>query len=87
MLGEMDQTALRANWERWCSFLFRGRISRGTLRTLIHEDECTVGYERNNVRAKAKKWLIDQGSSLAAEDILLAREHFGYLLPTGWGSG
>jgi len=83
----MNQTTLRTNWERLCSLLFKGRTSRGTLRTLILEDECTVGYDRNDVRAKAKKWLIDHGSSLAAEDILLARNHFGYLLPTGWGGG
>jgi hypothetical protein len=52
---------------------------------LIREEECAVGYDRNDVRAKAKEWLIAHGSSLAAEDILLARDHFGYLLPEGWG--
>jgi len=51
---------------------------------LIREDESAVGYDRNNVRTKAKIWLIDHGSSLAAADILLARDHFGYLLPMGW---
>jgi hypothetical protein len=82
----MNQTSFRANWERLCSFLFKGRRSRGALRALIREDESAVGYARNDVRAKAKKWLIAHGSSLAADDILLARDHFGYLLPMGWGS-
>ena len=83
----MDQTTLRENLRRLCSHLFEGQTSRGTLRTLIREDECTIGYERNDVRARAKKWLIDHGSSLAAEDVVLARDHFGYLLPAGWGGG
>jgi hypothetical protein len=82
----MNQPSFRANWERLCSFLFKSRGSRGTLRALIREDESAVGYNRNDVRAKAKEWLIAHGSSLAAEDILLARDHFGYLLPMGWGS-
>jgi hypothetical protein len=54
---------------------------------LIREEEGAVGYDRDDVRAKAKKWLIAHGSSLAAEDILLARDRFGYLLPLGWGDG
>ena len=81
----MNQTAFRAHWDQLRSFVFRGPTSRGTLRTLIREDENAVGYERNDIRAKAKKWLIAHGSSLAAKDILLARDHFGYLLPMGWG--
>ena len=82
----MNQTAFHAKWESLCSFLFKGRTSGGALRALIREDESAVGYDRNNVRTKAKIWLIDHGSSLAAADILLARDHFGYLLPVGWGS-
>jgi hypothetical protein len=81
----MNQTAFRAHWKRLCSILFKGRTSCGTLRVLIREDESAVGYDRNDIRAKAKKWLIAHGSSLTAEDILLARDHFGYLLPMGWG--
>ena len=81
----MNQTAFRADWERLRSFLFKGRGSRGTLRALIREDESAVGYDRNDVRAKAKTWLIEHGASLGAEDIVLARDHFGYLLPIGWG--
>jgi hypothetical protein len=53
---------------------------------LIREDESTVGYDRNDVRAKAKKWLITNGKTLAAQDVLLARDHFGYLLPANWGA-
>ena len=82
----MNQTFFLATWGRLCSFLFRDRGPRGALRALIREDESTVGYERNDVRAKAKKWLIAHGSSLAARDILLAKDHFGYLLPKEWGS-
>jgi hypothetical protein len=48
---------------------------------LIREEEVTVGYDRNGIRAKTKKWLIAHGSSLTPKDILLAWSHFGYLLP------
>jgi hypothetical protein len=80
----MNQPSFRAHWERVRSFLFKGDTSRGTLRALIREEESAVGYDRNDIRARAKEWLIAHGSSLAAEDVLLAQEHFGYLLPTGW---
>jgi len=83
---KMKQTGFRAHWERLWASLFQRRTSCGALRDLIREDESAVGYERNDVRAKAKKWLIAHGSTLAAEDVLLARDHFGYLLPMGWGS-
>ena len=67
--------------------LFLGHGSSVILRGLIHEDESTLGYERNDVRAKAKKWLLTQGGkTLAARDVLLARDHFGYLLPANWGA-
>jgi len=77
---------MESNWKRLRLVLFKGRASRGALRALIREDESAVGYDRNDVRAKAKRWLIAHGSSLGAEDVLLARNHFGYLLPVGWGS-
>jgi hypothetical protein len=41
-------------------------------------------HARNDVRAKAKAWLIGHVSSLDDEEILLARENFGYLLPAQW---
>jgi hypothetical protein len=82
----MNRTDFRVNWERLRSFCFKSSSSRGTLKALIREDECALGYDRNDVRAKAKKWLLAHGQSLAAEDILLAKDHFGYLLPRGWGS-
>lgn len=82
----MKRPALRTLWNRLKSFLLKGRTSSGILRGLIHEDEITLGYERNDVRAKAKKWLLTHGETLAARDVLLARDHFGYLLPANWGA-
>ena len=82
---KMTQTDLRAKWERLYSFVFKGCTTDGALRALIREDESAVGYDRNHVRARAKVWLIDHGPFLAEADILLARDHFGYLLPMGWG--
>ncbi len=84
---KMNPTSLRAYWEHLRSFALGGRTTRGTLRALIREDESAVGYERNDIRAKAKEWLIAHGSSLTAEDVILARDHFGYLLPMEWGGG
>jgi hypothetical protein len=78
--------ATRTLWNRLKSFFPSGRTSSGILRGLIREDEVTVGYERNKVRAKAKKWLETHGKSLAERDVLLARDHFGYLLPENWGT-
>jgi hypothetical protein len=82
----MNPSAFRTFWECLRPSIARGRTLRGKLRALIREDESAVGYDRNDVRAKAKRWLIGHGASLTAEDILLARDHFGYLLPMGWGS-
>ncbi len=82
----MNPSSLRTHWERVCSLLFAGHLTHEVLRALIREDESAVGYERNDVRAKAKSWLIANRASLGAEDILLARDHFGYLLPMGWES-
>ncbi len=56
------------------------------LKDLIDEVEYTSGYARNDVRSKAKKWLLGHGTSLAAKDVLLAETHFGYLLPIGWNA-
>jgi len=55
------------------------------LKNLIREVENSTGYARNDARAKAKTWLMSHVSSLDEEDILLAKAHFGYLLPAGWG--
>ncbi len=82
----MNETGFLAPWERLHAFVFKGRALGGALRTLIREDESAVGYDRTDVRAKAKKWLIEKGPSLAAADVLLAEDHFGYLLPLGWRS-
>jgi hypothetical protein len=55
------------------------------LEGLIREVNDSAGYARNDARAKAKTWLVSHVSSLNEEDILLAKTHFGYLLPAGWG--
>jgi hypothetical protein len=83
----MNPTTFRSRWKLFCSFFSRGRISCGTLQALIHEEENAVGYDRNDIRARAKEWLITHGPSLAPDDVLLAQEHFGYLLPPGWERG
>jgi hypothetical protein len=57
----------------------------GVLRELIHKVESSTGYDRNDERAKAKAWLITHAAFLDEEDILLAKAHFGYLLPAEWG--
>jgi hypothetical protein len=80
----MNQPAFRAIWNRLKTLFGNCRTSSGILRELIHEDESTSGYERNDVRAKAKKWLVAHGKTLAARDVLLATNHFGYLLPKNW---
>jgi hypothetical protein len=82
----MNPFAFRTHWKYLRSLLLKGRTSSGILRSLIREDEGTKGYDRNGVRAKAKEWLITHGANLAAQDVLLARAHFGYLLPANWGS-
>ncbi len=83
----MNQTALRIKWESRCSSIFGMRAPGEALRALIREDESALDYDRNNIRASAKIGLIDRGSSLGAADILLARDHFGKLVPMGWGGG
>ena len=81
----MDHTAFLAKWKSLRSIFFQNRTSGGALKALICEDKSAVGYDRNDVRAKAKIWLLAHDSSLAAKDIILAKDHFGYLLPMGWG--
>jgi hypothetical protein len=62
-----------------------GEESSRALKDLILNVENSAGYARNDARVKAKTWLISHVSSLDEEDILLAKAHFGYLLPAGWG--
>ncbi len=81
----MKRPEFRTSWNRLKSFFGKRRTSSGILRGLIHEDESAHGYERNDVRAKAKIWLVTHGETLAARDVELARNHFGYLLPANWG--
>jgi hypothetical protein len=56
------------------------------LKNLIRQVETSTGYARNDERTKAKAWLLSHASSLNEEDILLAKAHFGYLLPAEWGT-
>ncbi len=82
----MTISSFRIGWERILSFVGRGsNAPSNVLKSLIREVEGSEGYARNDVRAKAKTWLIGHVSSLDDEDILLAKDHFGYLLPAGWG--
>jgi hypothetical protein len=52
---------------------------------LIRGVEESSGYDRTDARAKAKAWLIGHVATLNQKDIQIARLHFGYLLPAGWG--
>jgi len=82
----MNLQTFRDGWGRLLSFLRKGgRAPSNVLQDLIREVESSAGYARNDVRAKAKAWLISHVSSLDDADILLARNHFGYLLPAEWG--
>jgi len=81
----MNIQNLRDKWRRMASS-WNGRSAPShVLKELIREVEGCEGYARNDVRAKAKIWLIGHVSSLDDEDISLARENFGYLLPAQWG--
>jgi hypothetical protein len=82
----MNRPAFTTLWNRLKSYFPKAHSTSGILRGLIREDEGAVGYDRNDVRAKAKKWLITHGETLAARDVLLAKDHFGYLLPANWGT-
>jgi len=82
----MKAQAFRNFLERW-SFPFwkNSEAPSSALKDLIREVESCTGYARNDARAKAKTWLVGHVSSLSEEDILLAKTHFGYLLPLEWG--
>ena len=81
----MNLESLRAQWQRIRSSWSGRSASSNVLKELIREVEGSAGYARNDVRAKAKTWLIGHVSSLDDNDISLARENFGYLLPAQWG--
>jgi hypothetical protein len=83
-MGHMNEPAIRATFQRLWTRMASRSVSSGILQGLISEVERTSGYARNDVRAKAKSWLLKHNSSLTAEDVLLAELHFGYLLPAGW---
>ena len=53
---------------------------------LIREVEESSGYTRNDARAKAKAWLVENVTSLGENEIFLAKTHFSYLLPPEWGA-
>lgn len=55
------------------------------LEDLIRGVEESSGYDRTDARAKAKAWLISHVASMNRYDIEVARAHFSYLLPAGWG--
>ena len=62
-----------------------GELPSSVLRNLIREVEDSSGQTRNGARAKAKAWLLANGTSLGENEIFLAKAHFSYLLPAGWG--
>jgi len=64
----------------------KGEAPSRVLKTLIREVEESSGYTRNDARAKAKAWLLENVASLGENEIFLAKTHFNYLLPTDWGA-
>ncbi len=70
----------------WSTFWQNRQARSGALDDLIRGVEESSGCARTDARAKAKAWLIGHVASLNATDIELARSHFGYLLPDGWGA-
>ena len=62
-----------------------GETPSSVLKNLIREVEESSGYTRNDARAKAKAWLVGNVTSLGDNEILLAKTHFSYLLPSEWG--
>jgi hypothetical protein len=64
----------------------KGEAPSRVLKNLIREVEASSGYTRNDVRAKAKAWLLGNVTSLGENEIFLAKAHFGYLLPADWGA-
>jgi hypothetical protein len=82
----MTVESFRSDWKRFWSLVGQGsEAPSNVLKNLISEVEDSEGYARNDVRTKAKTWLISHVSTLDEEDVLLARDHFGYLLPMDWG--
>ncbi len=76
----------RSIWKRLWSLVWKGsEAPSNVLKKLISEVEDSEGYARNDARAKAKTWLISHVSTLDDEGVLLAKDYFGYLLPSGWG--
>ena len=64
----------------------KGVVPSHVLKGLIREVEESTGYTRNDARAKAKAWLEGNVASLGEYEIFLAKTHFSYLLPAGWGA-
>jgi hypothetical protein len=64
----------------------RGGPPSSVLKHLIREVEESSGYTRNDARAKAKAWLVENVTSLGENEIFLAKTHFSYLLPADWGA-
>ena len=63
----------------------KGEAPSRVLKSLIREVEESSGYTRNDARAKAKAWLVENVTSLGENELFLAKEHFNYLLPQDWG--
>jgi hypothetical protein len=68
------------------SGVVKGGSPSTVLKHLIREVEESSGYTRNDVRAKAKEWLVTNVNSLGENEIFLAKTHFSYLLPADWGA-
>jgi hypothetical protein len=64
----------------------KGGPPSSVLKHLIREVEESSGYTRNDARAKAKAWLVENVTSLGENEIFLAKTHFSYLLPPDWGA-
>ena len=64
----------------------KGGPPSSVLKRLIREVEESSGYTRNDARAKAKAWLVENVTSLGENEIFLAKTHFSYLLPADWGA-
>jgi hypothetical protein len=64
----------------------KDEVPSRVLASLIREVEESVGYARNEARAKAKAWLEGNVTSLGKNEIFLAKAHFSYLLPSDWGA-
>ena len=64
----------------------QGGPPSSVLKHLIREVEESSGYTRNDARAKAKAWLVENVTSLGENEIFLAKTHFSYLLPADWGA-